>query len=137
MKEPPDGVVLRQETLDCLEDFSSLEVSLEGPAPLYSGETFVLTFKFGPRYPFDAPEVTFKPDAVPVHPHIYSNGHICLSILTDDWSPALSVQTVCISILSMLSSCREKKRPPDNDIYVKTSRKSPKNTKWWFHDDTV
>uniref|UniRef100_A0A182YFP4 UBIQUITIN_CONJUGAT_2 domain-containing protein n=1 Tax=Anopheles stephensi TaxID=30069 RepID=A0A182YFP4_ANOST len=74
---------------------------------------------------------------IPIHPHVYSNGHICLSILTDDWSPALSVQSVCLSISSMLSSCREKRRPPDNGIYVKTCNKNPKKTKWWYHDDSV
>ena len=59
-------------------------------------------------------KVTFTGENIPLHPHVYSNGHICLSILTDDWSPALSVQAVCLSIISMLSSCKEKKRPPDN-----------------------
>ena len=48
----------------------------------------------------------------PVHPHIYSNGHICLNILYEDWSPALTIQSVCISILSMLSSANEKMLPP-------------------------
>ncbi|EDS43865.1 ubiquitin conjugating enzyme E2 [Culex quinquefasciatus] len=100
---------------------------------LYEGEHFQLLFKFNNKYPFDSPEVTFIGSNIPVHPHVYSNGHICLSILTDDWSPALSVQSVCLSISSMLSSCREKRRPPDNGIYVKTCNKNPKKTKWWYH----
>lgn len=108
------------------------------PGTLYEGEKFQLLFKFSSRYPFDSPQVNlgsnrvhsvfcslplvpfiltpalcaiqvmFTGENIPVHPHVYSNGHICLSILTEDWSPALSVQSVCLSIVSMLSSCKEK-----------------------------
>ena len=89
--------------------FFRWRVEVTGPTEtLYDGEQFCLQFKFGPKYPFESPEVTFVGDKVPVHPHIYSNGHICLSILTEDWSPALSVETVCLSITSMLSSAKEK-----------------------------
>ncbi|XP_073855124.1 ubiquitin-conjugating enzyme E2 W isoform X8 [Macaca fascicularis] len=109
-------------------------VDMEGaPGTLYEGEKFQLLFKFSSRYPFDSPQVMFTGENIPVHPHVYSNGHICLSILTEDWSPALSVQSVCLSIISMLSSCKEKRRPPDNSFYVRTCNKNPKKTKWWYH----
>uniref|UniRef100_A0A8C6GQV9 Ubiquitin-conjugating enzyme E2 W n=1 Tax=Mus spicilegus TaxID=10103 RepID=A0A8C6GQV9_MUSSI len=112
-------------------------VDMEGaPGTLYEGEKFQLLFKFSSRYPFDSPQVMFTGENIPIHPHVYSNGHICLSILTEDWSPALSVQSVCLSIISMLSSCKEKRRPPDNSFYVRTCNKNPKKTKWWYHDDT-
>eukprot|EP00955_Chlamydomonas_euryale_P053571 355528-Chlamydomonas_euryale.AAC.9 len=39
-----------------------------------------LQVQFPDRYPLESPEVVFLPEA-PVHPHIYSNGHICLDIL--------------------------------------------------------
>ena len=60
-------------------------------------ETFCLRFKFSKTYPIDAPEVTFLNSAgykPPIHPHIYSNGHLCLSILSETsssgWSPVLN-----------------------------------------------
>jgi len=105
---------------------------------LYDGELFQLQFTFPNQYPLESPEVIFVGSHIPIHPHIYGNGHICLSILYDQWSPALSVTSVCLSILSMLSSCPLKERPPDNETYMKNCKgKSPKDTRWWFHDDKV
>lgn len=134
--DPPPGITFNAESIE--SNLNQWTVNLKGAEnTLYEGEDFQLMFKFSPKYPFESPVVSFVGTNIPVHPHIYSNGHICLSILTDDWSPALSVQSVCLSIISMLSSCKEKRRPPDNTLYVKTCNKNPKKTKWWYHDDTV
>ncbi|XP_045705383.1 ubiquitin-conjugating enzyme E2 W [Phyllostomus hastatus] len=133
--DPPPGMTLNEKSVQ--NSITQWIVDMEGaPGTLYEGEKFQLLFKFSSRYPFDSPQVMFTGENIPVHPHVYSNGHICLSILTEDWSPALSVQSVCLSIISMLSSCKEKRRPPDNSFYVRTCNKNPKKTKWWYHDDT-
>lgn len=79
-------------------------------------------FTFNNNYPIESPEVIFVGD-VPVHEHIYSNGHICISILYDQWSPALTVSSVCLSILSMLSSSKQKVY-----IHAKQCRKDRKTT---------
>ncbi|KAI9346187.1 ubiquitin-conjugating enzyme/RWD-like protein [Obelidium mucronatum] len=128
---PPSGI-----TVESSDDALNIwKIRLDGAeGTVYQGESFTLQFKFGSKYPLESPEVVFL-GVPPIHPHIYSNGHICLSILYDQWSPALTVSAVCLSILSMLSSCGMKEPPPDDASYVKRAGANPKKTTWAFHDD--
>ncbi|EGG16905.1 ubiquitin-conjugating enzyme E2W [Cavenderia fasciculata] len=127
-KNPPIGITVLEAT-----NFEKWIIAIDGTeGSLYQGDKYKLQFRFNQGYPLESP------GPVPVHPHIYSNGHICLSILYDHWSPALTVSSICLSILSMLSSCTEKSKPVDDSIYTsRAGGRSPKDTRWLFHDDTV
>jgi ubiquitin-conjugating enzyme E2 W len=49
----------------------------------------------------------------------------------------LSVIAVCVTLQSMLASCKKKERPPDNDRYVSHAPDNPKKTRFHYDDDTV
>ena len=129
--DPLEGIQLEES--ESLEEVFVWISGAEGT--IYDGEQFRLRFRFPPQYPIESPEVMFVRPDVPEHSHVYSNGHICLDILYDKWTPAFSMKTVCLSLQSMLSSAESKSRPPDNDRYVASKQGSPKSTNWWFHDE--
>ena len=76
-----------------------------GEGTVYAGESYTLQFRFESNYPFEAPEVIFV-GTPPMHRHVYSNGFICLSTLSKDWTPALQTNQVVLSIQSMLASAQ-------------------------------
>jgi ubiquitin-conjugating enzyme E2 W len=109
--------------------------------PLYANKTYRLRFRFTNSYPIEAPEVTFVIDAtheVPMHPHVYSNGIICLDLLDRAaWSPVHNVESVCISLQSMLTGNSKNERPPNDAEFVRTNYRRPRDINFLFHDNEV
>jgi ubiquitin-conjugating enzyme E2 A len=67
----------------------------------WEGGSFKLLLEFSEEYPTKPPNVKFITNMW--HPNIYSDGKICLDILTNQWSPIYDVLTVLTSIQSLLS----------------------------------
>src|SRR2546429_7368155 len=67
-----------------------------GDSP-YAGGVFFLAIHFPTDYPFKPPKVNFTTRIY--HPNINSNGSICLDILRDQWSPALTISKGMLGIL--------------------------------------
>ncbi|CCJ28583.1 unnamed protein product [Pneumocystis jirovecii] len=97
------------------DDLFHWQATILGPGDSpYSGGVFFLAIHFPTDYPFKPPKVNFTTRIY--HPNINSNGSICLDILRDQWSPALTISkgimllihpfltfTVLLSICSMLT----------------------------------
>uniref|UniRef100_A0A4W4GV75 Nuclear factor NF-kappa-B p105 subunit n=1 Tax=Electrophorus electricus TaxID=8005 RepID=A0A4W4GV75_ELEEL len=83
------------------DDLFHWQATIMGPndSP-YQGGVFFLTIHFPTDYPFKPPKVAFTTRIY--HPNINSNGSICLDILRSQWSPALTISKVLLSICSLL-----------------------------------
>jgi ubiquitin-protein ligase len=85
------------------------EALIQGPPGTpYEGALLHFSFQFPQDYPFSPPKVIFLTcdDKTRLHPNLYKDGKVCLSILGTysgpGWSGTQSLSTILISILALL-----------------------------------
>ena len=102
---------------------SITQATIMGPPDSpYQGGVFFLTIHFPTDYPFKPPKVAFTTRIY--HPNINSNGSICLDILRSQWSPALTISKVLLSVCSLLCD------PNPDDPLVPEIARIFKTDKW-------
>ena len=97
-RDPPAGCSCGPD----VDDLYNWSGAIMGPdeSP-FAGGVFQLIIHFPTDYPFKPPKIAFTTKMY--HPNINVAGAICLDILKDQWSPALTISKVLLSILSLLT----------------------------------
>jgi len=97
VKDPPSNCSAGPHS----DDIMKWRATITGPEGTpYHGGIFFLDIEFPIDYPFKPPHVKFITPIL--HPNVNSSGGICIDILKDRWSPALTVSKLLLSLSSLM-----------------------------------
>ena len=97
MMKPTEGITAFPNDENMMRWTATIDGPTETP---YEGLTFKLEMEFATNYPYTAPAVVFK---TPIyHPNVDFSGRICLDILKDKWSAIYNINSVLLSLQSLL-----------------------------------
>ena len=97
--------------------------TLKGPDDTpYAGGTFEVDIVIPDDYPFTPPKMKFITKVF--HPNVSSQtGAICLDILKDQWSPALTMKTAMLSLQALL--CSPEPNDPQDAVVAQMYKERP------------
>lgn len=103
-----------------------------GPADSpYENGVFQLEIIFPPDYPFQPPQIRFLTRIF--HANINDKGAICLDLLKDNWSAALTLSKVLLSICSLLTDANASDPlvPEIAQLYQRNRRQHDQTAREW------
>ena len=91
----------------------------------------MLEMTFPNEYPFKPPKVKFITKVY--HCNVNDKGGICLDLLKDNWSPAIKVSQLLLSIQSLLTdpNTNDPLVPDIAKLYKENKKQHDKNAREW------
>jgi ubiquitin-conjugating enzyme E2 M len=81
-------------------DLFHLHLITQPSGGMWAGGRIVFEIEVAPDYPFGRSKVRCQ---TPIyHPNINLEGHVCLNILREDFSPAIHIEQICQGLLFLL-----------------------------------
>ena len=105
------------------DDLFHWRATIIGPEKTpFHGGIFMADIHFPQEYPFRPPKVRFITKIY--HPNINESGSICVDILDDNWSPALTTPKILLSLCSLFTDPN-----PDDPLVPEIAKQYKENYK--------